>query len=238
VKKIAIMQPYLLPYLGYFQLIHTVDQFVIYDDVQFTKKGWINRNNLQGLNGRWNFSLPIESGPVNQTILEKRIAAEYNPNKIVSRISQEYKSYFSRESQVAKLITDIFENPERNLFHFLRNSLSLTLGLLEVESDKVLVSSQVGDFRKLKGQEKVIAICRELQADIYINPKGGEKLYSQKDFEQSGVSLRFLESHVSPPSSDIYQEPPYSILHEIITTPRSELLAKLSGSFSLVSGKA
>ncbi len=58
--KLAIMQPYFFPYIGYFQLINTVDEFVVYDNIEFTKKGWINRNRIL-VNGKDEYiTLPIK----------------------------------------------------------------------------------------------------------------------------------------------------------------------------------
>lgn len=233
-KKIAIMQPYLLPYIGYFQLLQYVDTFVVYDDVQFTKKGWVNRNNLQGGNGRWTFSLPIEAGPVDQTISQKTIAREYDPAKIVSRISQEYRKFLHKDKRSSNFIHGIFGSGERNLFHFLRESLVLTSRHLNINPEKILTSSEIGDFRNFKGQEKVIAICQALQANVYINPIGGVNLYKPEAFSNSGINLQFLESMGSRSVMDSQVEPPFSILHEIITLEESELLERITNSFSIV----
>jgi hypothetical protein len=227
------MQPYLLPYLGYYQLFHEVDVFVIYDDIQFTKKGWINRNNLPGGNGRWNFTLPLNAGPSLELVSDKSIAPEYNGAKILARIQSEYKINKKFPTEVLNLVEEIFMNQEINLFKFILTSLRQSLNYLEMDQRKILVSSEVGNFRKLKSQDKVVAICKELKATHYLNPINGSHLYDSQIFNRSGLDLTFIKTSVPADSFRSESEAPFSIIHHLLTQEKNTILSDISHNYSL-----
>ena len=113
--KLAIMQPYFLPYIGYFQLIAAVDTFIIYDNVKYTKKGWINRNRLL-LNGRdAMFSLPLKKDSDYFDIDKRELANEFNPNKLLNQIIGAYR-HAPQFKETLPLIEKIIQIPEKNLF--------------------------------------------------------------------------------------------------------------------------
>lgn len=214
--KIAIMQPYFFPYIGYYELISEVDYFVIYDDVQYTKKGWINRNYLDSKAGPWLFSIPIQNSSAIELICTKVIAPEFDRKKLVNKIKQNYGKLTSpsKLNKVEEII--MYEND--NLFDYLRNSiqkLSVELGL---DCRKILVSSEIGDFSTLKGEEKVLGICAELGADQYLNPPSGRTLYNSNTFEQRGIELHF-QKPLPPTLNTQNQGVQYlSVLHSYFMT--------------------
>lgn len=188
--KVAVMQPYLFPYIGYFQLISAVDQFVIYDDVNYIKQGWINRNRII-VNGKEHlFTLELRGASSFKLINE--IGVGENKKKIRTTIEQAYKkSPFYKDGFA--LISEILGNSESNLALFLENSIRKIAAWLELRSH-VLVSSQLVKNSELKGQDKVLAICKALDAKHYINPIGGIALYQKERFAEEGVQLSFLKT--------------------------------------------
>ena len=125
--KTAVMQPYFLPYLGYFQLLAAVDIFVILDDVNYINRGWINRNRIL-LNGQpcW-VTLPISKASQNRRINE--ISLDTNKrftSKTLDRIRHAY-TRAPHFSEVMPLIEDIFRHGEKNLCFFLLNSFILSI---------------------------------------------------------------------------------------------------------------
>lgn len=189
--KVAIMQPYLFPYIGYFQLISAVDQFVIYDDVTYIKQGWINRNRII-VNGREHlFTLELKEASSFKLINEIYIGE--NKKKIQTTIEQAYKrAPFYKEGFA--LISEILSNAETNLALFLENSIRKIAAWLELKS-QILVSSQLAKNSNLKGQDKIIDICRNLNAEIYINAIGGRELYDAHAFQQNRIDLRFIQTN-------------------------------------------
>ena len=224
--KIAIMQPYFFPYIGYYKLISEVDQFVIYDDIQFTKKGWINRNYLNSTDGPWLFSIPIENSSKIEFINAKSISKEFSREKLQSRIRQNYKKISTTHK--LDLVDRIIDFPTNNLFDYLENSLLVLTQEIGIDSKKILKSSQIGDFSKLKGEEKVIAICMAVGAKEYLNPQGGRALYDLANFAKTGISLQFQEK-VNPITPTNEGEVPFfSLLHDYLTLSRDELSRKLT----------
>ena len=190
--KVGIMQPYLLPYIGYFQLIAAVDQFVVYDNIKYTKKGWINRNRFL-LNGKDAlFTVPLRSASDSAAIVERQLASEFQPSSILNRFEGAYAKspYFS---QTFPALEEIFEYTAKNLFDFIWHSLAVMTRHLGIETCLV-ASSSLPSNRQLTGQDRVISICQTLGATQYINPEGGVDLYSPGEFDKHGIELRFLRS--------------------------------------------
>jgi hypothetical protein len=189
--KVAIMQPYIFPYLGYFQLFGAVDLFVVYDNIQYTKKGWINRNRMLENGQAATFTLPLASGSDYLDIRERYLASDYRPEKLLARFTGAYRRapYFE---QTLPLLDEVLRHPDRNLFGYLDHALECTVAHLGLGTE-VRVSSTVPIDHNLKAQDKVLALCAELGASTYINPIGGVDLYSRDDFADKQIELRFLQ---------------------------------------------
>lgn len=184
------MQSYFFPYIGYFQLIHAVDKFVIYDDVNYIKQGWINRNRIL-LNGK-EFLITLKLDKAGSFKLINNINIIDNKTKMLKTIKQAYckAPYFS---EVFSLLEKIFHCKEQNLSKFLINSIVLLCKYLDINT-KILISSDFKKDNKLKGEAKVIHICKLLKADQYINAIGGMELYSKENFKKEGIDLKFIKS--------------------------------------------
>lgn len=192
---VGIMQPYLLPYIGYFQLIDAVDKFVIYDNIEYTKKGWINRNRILNHQGEQLFSVPIKKDSDYLMISERRLADDYliQNQRTLRKIEAVYrKSPFFED--VNPMIKEIFMNEQQNnLFDYISYSLRRIMNYLEIQTE-IIYSSSLTIDHSLKGEEKVKAICKYLDAERYINSIGGQTLYSKDDFLEAGLKLQFLKS--------------------------------------------
>jgi hypothetical protein len=195
--KIAIMQPYIFPYLGYFQLIASVDKFIIYDDVNFIKQGWINRNNIL-LNGdRHLFSIPVENLTSYKKINDTRIPSRLYDNwlgKFGKTLSAAYKKapFFPT---VHPLVTEVLEKgrTSENISALCNLGIRMVCGYLGMDTD-IADSSAVYGNDHLHSYERVIDICKKESADTYINAIGGRELYSKEIFRAQGLDLFFLES--------------------------------------------
>ncbi len=188
--KVGIMQPYFLPYIGYFQLINAVDKFVIYDDVNYIKGGWINRNNILIGGSKKLFTIKLKGASQNKLINEIEIGDDFR--KFMKTIHMNYSKapyYFT----VIELMNTIISFKSISLSEFIENSIKEINSYLQI-STSVSRSSKLTKNTLLKGQEKVIDICKVLEADTYINSIGGQGIYDFKEFASNGIMLKFLKS--------------------------------------------
>ncbi len=191
-KSLAIMQPYFFPYVGYFQLIDAADLFIVYDNVKYTKKGWINRNRFL-LNGKDAvFSIPLKKDSDFLDIRDREISADFKKSKLLNQIREAYRRspYFER---TFPLVERIVLEKETNLFEFILNSIRETCESLAIGTE-IAVSSSLRIDHSLPGKAKVVALCRHVGADVYLNAIGGRDLYSKEDFGVHGIDLKFLKT--------------------------------------------
>lgn len=191
---IAIMQPYFFPYIGYFQLMNAVDTFVIYDNIQYTKKGWINRNRILA-NGKDEYiSVPLKKDPYYLCVKDRFLADTWTNERkhTLNKIAECYKKA-PHFRDVYGLIEQCLVYEEHNLFSFILNSLNAVKDYLNINTPFV-VSSTINTDHSLKGEEKVIGICQALGAMNYLNPIGGLKLYKREEFAKAGIQLNFIKT--------------------------------------------
>jgi hypothetical protein len=193
--KIAIMQPYLFPYFGYFQLINAVDKFIVYDDVNFIKQGWINRNTILVNNLPYLFTVPLDNQSsfekINNVKIQKRIYYNWS-NKFLKTIEQNYgKAPFYND--VILLLRNIFQIEDEYISSIAVKSLKLVsefIGINTVFED----SSVIYGNQYLSSQVRILDICMKEQANYYVNLIGGIDLYSKEDFAEKGIVLNFIKS--------------------------------------------
>ena len=192
--KLAIMQPYFFPYIGYFQLINAADKFVVYDNIQFTKKGWINRNRIL-VNGAAEYiSLPLSKGSDYLNVDQRKLAGTFKTEriKLLRRINESYRKAPQFDS-IYPLIESVINAEEENLFGFIYQSLQAVCQFLDIKTE-FIISSTLPIDHQLRSQDKVIAICDALGANQYINTIGGKELYSKEIFQQYNIELNFIQS--------------------------------------------
>jgi len=192
--KLAIMQPYFLPYIGYFQLLNAVDEFVVYDNIEFTKRGWIQRNRILVNGSDSMFSLPLKKASDYLDICERQLADSFGleRSKILRRIESAYRRapFFISAMPV---IERCFNYESANLFEFIHNSLLVVCEYLGITT-RITISSGLASNHSLKGQDKVISLCQELSAHHYINAINGRGLYRKEAFAEKGIQLSFIKS--------------------------------------------
>ena len=226
------MQPYFLPYIGYWQLMSAVDRFVVYDNIQYTKKGWINRNRFLRNGADAYFTLPVKAGSAFLDIAERAIADDFDPAAMLRQWASAYRDA-PHFAEVFPVLEAIVMAPTRNLFDFLLNSIEATADHLGIRTP-IVVSSRVAIDHDLRSAHRVIALCRALGANAYVNPIGGRDLYSRTAFAESGIDLRFLQ----PRPADYPQfgepfVPALSILDVLMFNSRNAV-RRMLGEYDLV----
>lgn len=193
--KLAIMQPYFFPYIGYFQLINAVDKFVFYDDVNFIKQGWINRNNILVNNNKHLFAFPIEKISSFKSIAETKINKnlfEKKKQKFFKTIKISYKKApYYRE--ISGLVFSTLNQNSEYISDYAKESIVSVLKYLNIET-KIIISSTIYKNNYLNSTKRVLDICQKENAKIYINPSGGKKIYSDLEFNKNSIELKFLKT--------------------------------------------
>jgi hypothetical protein len=227
------MQPYLLPYIGYFQLIAAVDQFVIYDTAKYTKKGWINRNRLLRDGEVFVCTLPIEKASDSLDIRERRIAASFAPDQLCRQIAQAYRRA-PQFDETIRLVEVVLRYKANNLFDHLHFALVQTCKHLKIDTP-IRIASEIEGETVLRRQDRVLDICQRLGASTYINPIGGTALYEPAAFTQHGIALRFLRAR---PFEYAQFGHPFvrwlSIVDVMMFNPRSTLSTVLKDGYDLI----
>lgn len=215
--RIAVMQPYFLPYTGYFRLFSACDLFVIFDDVQFPRRGWVHRNRFTDANGRLEWlTLPLEKGPQATTTiadLRFRIDAQQRLAEQVAR----FPLFLAPAVELRPMVARVLQ-PRESPLTYLESLLVMAKDALGLATP-TLRSSSLSIDPDIHGWERLVAIVRALGADTYVNAPGGRELYSPEVFRKSGVALRFLSPWQGHPASVL------QALHEVGCGPlRRQLL--------------
>ena len=187
------MQPYFFPYLTYYQLAYSVDKFIFFDDVNFRKKSFINRNYLVGDGEAARFTLPVVSASQNRTIKNHAYTGDFDEFKrLLERKYSEEKYY----AETLSLIEDALVAGNNNVARTNASSIVVVLNHLGLPVEYVF-SSDIAVKADLKGVARLREICLAVGAKTYVNSPGGVTLYSSEDFSIVGVDLEFISSRAS-----------------------------------------
>ncbi len=197
----AIMQPYFFPYIGYFQLMHAADVFIFHDDAQYIKGGWVNRNRILVDNHINWLTLPIKSDsnflPINQRHF-------LNEPSIIDKTKRRLVAAYAKTpafTDSSATIFDLLAFADSNVAAFNCHALVTIATKLRLRCEFARSSTLAG-LGALKGQDKVIALCKKFEADHYINPIGGVDLYDPVAFSDAGITLSFLQTAAPPTPTD------------------------------------
>ncbi|MGH6947743.1 MAG: WbqC family protein [Kiloniellales bacterium] len=211
---VAIMQPYFFPYAGYFRLFAQCDHFVLYDCVQFPRRGWVHRNRLPDATGeaQW-LTLPIDKAPQEVAIRDLGFAKDAQ-----QRFAEACRRFPSL-GRPAEALPACFRVLGGSLVDWLEDSLRESCARLGLRS-KMIRSSSLEIGSALRGQDRILAIVKALGGTRYLNAPGGRDLYDPEVFAAAGIELSFLEP---------YQGPSWSILQRFMTEEAGDLAAEIRG---------
>ncbi len=185
------MQPYFFPYLGYWQLINAVDSYVIFDDVNYIKRGWINRNKILYNDEPKHINIYLKGISQNKLINEIEIGDKNknDNNLIIIRDAYRKAPYFDKLYPILERINNC---NAANVARYNGYAIETICKYLDIQTE-LIYSSDLNNDKSLRGEEKIIDICQLLGADVYINAIGGKELYHKENFEKKGLELRFLQ---------------------------------------------
>lgn len=187
------MQPYIFPYIHYFQLINAVDKFVMYDDVNFIKQGWINRNRILAGGKEFLFAVPLKNQSSFELIKNTQISEDKKwKGRLIMTIEQSYaKAPFLSETM--NVIKNVFQSETKFISQLALLSILETCNYLDINT-KFVLSSETYNNSFLKGQERIINICSIENTTQYFNTIAGLELYSKDEFRRNNIDMFFLRS--------------------------------------------
>jgi hypothetical protein len=228
--KLAIMQPYFLPYIGYWQLIHAVDKFVLYDDVNYIKGGWINRNNILANGKKQRFTIRLDDSSSFKLIKEIGILDDFIKFQKTIQMNYHKAPYFDA---VMRIIAEIIGFDKSDTGKFIYNSVRVIADYLGITTE-LLLSSDLDKDNSLKAQDKVIDICKKLGASEYYNAIGGTDLYSVDVFGENGIDLKFIQTRFTPYTQFKNEFVAGLSILDIMMFNDAETIQKMLGEYSLV----
>ena len=209
---IAVMQPYFLPYAGYFRLFAEADVVCIFDCVQFPRRGWVHRNRLPGVAGHAHWlTLPLAKGPINVRIADLRFAED------AEAALETRCKIFPALRDIRHPLLDAVRQTEGDVITYLMKLLAISCRELGLPFE-VLRTTTLQIPNAFTGQDRVLEVCRQLNADRYINLAGGRLLYDPHEFKRSGVELSIFEE---------WRGSQWSILYRLLTEPAGQVAAEI-----------
>lgn len=228
--NLAVMQPYLFPYIGYFQLIYASDLFLLYDDVSYIKGGYINRNTIVTPNGTCRFTVPVPGASSNKLIYNLEYSA--NIGKVLKTISESYsKSPFFEE--IFPIIERVMTNEDRSISSICMKSYESIFSYLSL-SKRFMKTSDLKYDRKASPRDRLIDFCHQFNADCYINSPGGKALYSKAEFKENSIELKFIETLPIQYSQKAPDFVPYLSIIDVLMNCSPEEVVSLLKEFELV----
>lgn len=231
--RVAVMQPYVFPYLGYFQLIRAVDEFIFFDDVNFIKRGWINRNRIKGSDGSdQRFTIPLKDASQNRMIKEIQVNLDdRSRGKLLKSIDLAYRKA-PNHGPVLSLINDVFNAPHESIADLAIVSVRMVHEYLGLQQS-FHRSSLLDPDKEVDGPLRVLDLSLKLGATQYINAPGGRDLYDSEDFAAKGVKLSFIESELPTyPQGRGEFIPGLSIIDVLMYNPL-ESVVEMMGSYQV-----
>ncbi len=229
VRRVALMQPYFLPYLGYWQLLASVEEFVVYDTAQYVRGSWINRNRIRlGDQLRW-LTLPMAHASHRQPINQRRLAPDDGWRRaLFDRAAAAYSRAPHRDTGLA-LLDQILSDPERDLCRFLVRALDVVSARLGISTPKRLAST-LDLTPPADRQQRVIALCHAVGATDYFNLSGGSTLYSAQDFRAAGLTLHLRVQPDVLPGTPAGDDQALSILDVVMRRDMEQITELLEGA--------
>jgi hypothetical protein len=195
---LAVMQPYVFPYIGYFNLMKCASHFVIYDDVNFIMRGWVNRNRILNNGSPVTFSIPLSNSSQNSIINEVRTANfEHFKKKFLRSIEHAYgkAEHFGAGYEY---VDKVLGSKKNTISDIAQLSITYVADMLEIDCKTFEASKHFSDTKEMERSERLINITKKLNCGRYVNSSGGNALYDKEHFKANGVDLRFIKPNFVP----------------------------------------
>lgn len=241
---LAIMQPYLFPYIGYWQLIANSDEFVFFDIVQYHKRSWMNRNRILHPNKTKEFQyflIPITKHKKGTLIKDVVLSNnEKWKENILGKLTvyKELKAPYYDDT--IELIKSIFTKEYETFLSLSIESIKMICSYLDIELKYKIASDLNFDRSKIESPDDwALAISKDQKATSYLNPYGGYKIFDEDKYKSNGISLRFIKPNLTPYKQSWRENftPGLSIIDIMMFNSKDKIKELLSNDFKLLNKK-
>ena len=192
---VAVMQPYIFPNISYMSLVHASDTMVFYDDVNFVKRGWINRNQIIINRAVYKFTVPLKKSSQNLAINEIEIVdLKKFRDKFIMQLEMSYKNAPYKQETLT-YIDEVLGYKGSLISELASNSIEKFFSFMNIEKRFLRSSKNFACSKGLEKTKRLISITKELKSKNYVNAIGGISLYKKDEFLNEDVSLKFLKSN-------------------------------------------
>ncbi|MBN2860277.1 MAG: WbqC family protein [Sphaerochaetaceae bacterium] len=200
-KKLSIMQPYFFPYLGYFSLMHYADALILFDIVEYDRKGWMNRNRIQKPDSQdWQYiRAGVEKPSYKALIKDVRLVHNEGWKNRIIRQLEHYRSTSPHYEKVLELVESILSIPSMTITELNRNALVHIRDYLGIECPLSVFSEMSIELQEIEHPGQwALYICEALKAKEYVNPIGGKGLFRLGEFAERAIQLEFIRNRLTP----------------------------------------
>jgi hypothetical protein len=233
-RCLSIMQPYIFPYLGYFHLIEATDQIVFYDDVNYIKRGWINRNRILLEKSDFLFTIPVEKASQNKFINEiKPLITPDFTGKFFNQIEAAYKKapYYQ---DVIKMLHSVFSAKQNDITDLTINSITSVYTYLGKEIKWTKSSVLSPETKGMGKADRLIQITKDLGYKNYINANSGQDIYHKEYFKNKGVQLNFVKSKKIEYKQFNHKFVPWLSIIDVLMFNDSEAIKEFFSAFEII----
>lgn len=197
--KVGIMQPYFFPYIGYFSLINSVDKFILLEDVQFIKRGWIERNRILSQNSEWNYiKVPLKKHSQNILICDIKIKNDDNwKEKILSQLVH-YKKNAKYYFKTIELVKECLSIQTDSITELNKHILVKICNYLDIKTDIIIFDSKNTPIIKPNSPDEwALNICLSLgNIHTYMNPEGGKIFFDIQKYKSKNIDIKFIKQNL------------------------------------------
>lgn len=232
---VAIMQPYFLPYIGYFQLIACVDEFILFDTPQFIRHGWIERNNILKLDGEPSYiKVPLNKHNRNTSINNVTINNSISwQNKLFAQLTH-YKKKAPHYVQTLDLLNTILNLKTNSIVELNYHALNVVCRYLDIKTPIKVWSKMNIEIQDVNAPDEwALEICKALGATHYINPIGGQSFFDVTKYHESNIKINFLESRPIPYKQFTTEFEPFLSIVDVLMFNSKEEIKQMLKEFEL-----
>ena len=238
-SRLGIMQPYFMPYLGYFALIKHTDAFVFFDTPQYIKRGWVNRNRIIHQQENFNYiNIPLKKAPQETAIKDMLIDDSQDWKKKIFAQLEIYKKKSPYYEDVINLLHETLDKEYKTIGEINIAATIAVCKYLGIDKPFYIYSEMDLNIPQVNAPDEwALYITKAMGYKTYINPPGGMTFFNYAKYEKENIELKFLKINLTPyVQKRGYFEPGLSIVDVMMFNSKEKIMEMLD-DITLINGK-